>query len=147
MHTKGTYDVGDMPSLKSSLGKHGTERVAYKHNDTKSKRGKNIENTVIDEMQGRLVSVAFCGVNDIIAGVCRLDHYNQKDRNTPLSQNRMLNILQTMNNINTREVMVMMDVSARYARYYVKASELAIRFIEEHFEEEYNDFLVVDDGT
>jgi|AntDeeMetagen681_2_1112603.scaffolds.fasta_scaffold13916_1 hypothetical protein len=138
------YCIEEMESLRDSLGKHGVERLKYEHDSASTKRGKNIENTVLHEMQGRKPSNSFCGVSDIIAGVCRLDHYSQKGRNIPLSQNRMYNILQTMDVINTREVMEMMGVGDRYARHYVKACGIALKILEVHFKEEGNSPILDD---
>ncbi len=103
----------------------------------------NVENTVLFEMQGRTPSDPFCGVSDVIAGVSRLDHHNQKHRNTPLSMNRMYSILQVMENITTKEVMKMLDVGMHQAQKYVRACEISIPFLERHFEE-FGDEVVVD---
>lgn len=139
-----TYSIHEMKSLKKSLGKYFEERIDYEHDPTPVVRGVNLENTVQDSMQGRSPSNPYCGVSDIIAGVCRLDHYNQKGRNTPLSQNRMYNILQCMEIINTREIKKMMGVGDRQARVYVRACRVALPFLEHYFEE-HGDFLEAPD--
>lgn len=139
-----THSIREMKNLRDNLNKYEEEPISYTHNPEAVLRGKNIENTVIDEMQGRNPSDTFCGVSDIVAGVCRLDHYGQKHRNTPLSQNRVYNILKSMEIINTREVMAMCGFGERQARYYVKACEIIIPKLEDHFEE-HGDFLEVDD--
>ncbi len=142
-----TYSIDEMPSLKARLGKAGTDRIRYHEEssgeDTVSKRGKNVENTVLFEMQGRTPSDPYCGVSDVIAGVARLDHHNQKHRNTPLSMNRMYAILQVMESITTEGVMKMLSVGERQARKYVRACEISIPFLEKHFEE-FGDEVVVD---
>ncbi len=142
-----TYSIDEMPSLKARLGKAGTDRVRYQSSGddqaTLPKRGKKVENTVLYEMQGRTPSDPFCGVSDVIAGVARLDHQGQVDRNTPLSMNRMYTILQVMETITTQGVMKMMDVDKRQAQKYVRACEISIPFLEEYFEE-FGDEVVVD---
>ena len=129
-----TYSIDDMPNLNESLGKYQHEAVKYEPLENPSKRGVKVVNTVLDNMQGRTPSDTFCEVNDIIAGVCRLDHYNQKGRNIPLSQNRMYNILKCMEVISTAEIQDMMGVGDRQARYYMKAVKTVLPILERHFE-------------
>lgn len=129
-----TYSINDLPSLSKSLGKYQKEKIEYEHDPTPVKRGKNIPNTVLYQMQCRRPSDSFCEVNDIISGVCRLDNYNQKHRNIPLSQNRVYNILQCMEIINTREIKKMTGLGDRQSRVYLKAVELIINRLEKHFE-------------
>lgn len=129
-----TYSLDDMPNLNESLGKYQHEAIKYEPLENPSKRGTKIINTVLNDMQGRTPSDTFCGANDIIAGVCRLDHYNQKDRNIPLSQNRVYNILKCMEVISTEEIQHMMGVGERQARYYMKAVKTLIPLLEKHFE-------------
>ncbi len=142
-----TYSIDEMPSLKARLGKSRTDRVRYQSGgadqDALPKRGKKIENTVLVEMQGRNPRDPFCGVSDVIAGVARLDHHNQKDRNIPLNMNRMYTILQVMETITTRGVMHMLNVGEHQARKHVRACEISIPFLEKHFEE-FGDEVVVD---
>lgn len=135
-----TYSVSDLPNLRKSLGKYHQEKIEYEHDPTPVKRGNNINNTVLYQMQGRRPSDSFCEVNDVIAGVCRLDNYNQKHRNIPLSQNRVYNILQCMEIINTREIQKMTGLGDRQARVYLRAVELIVNRLEKHFEES-GDFL------
>jgi hypothetical protein len=137
---KRTYSLEELPTLRKSLGKYQEEKIMYHHDPTPVKRGQNVYNTVIAEMQCRRPSDAFCAVNDIIAGICRLDHYNQKHRNIPLSQNRMYNILQSMEVINTREIKKMTGLSDRQSQIYLRACKIAIEHLDKHFRE-HGDFL------
>ncbi len=141
------YNIDEMPSLKEKLGKAGTDRVRHYEKEngkvSQSKRGKNVQNTVLLEMQGRKPSDPFCGVSDVIAGVARLDHHNQVHRNIPLSMNRMYTILQVIENITTEGVMNTLSLGERQARKYVRACEITIPFLEEHFED-VGDEVVVD---
>ena len=129
-----TYSIDDMPSLKNTMKKYSHERIKYFHDPTPMKRGQNITNTVVYDMQCRSPSNPYCGVSDIVAGVCRLDHYNQKHRNTPLSQNRMYNILQCMEVINTREIKKMLQCGDRQAQVYLRASRICVERLEKHFD-------------
>ena len=141
------YNIDEMPSLKERLGKARTDRVRHYERESgkepQSKRGKNVKNTVLAEMQGRKPSDPFCGVSDVIAGVARLDHHNQGHRNIPLSMNRMYTILQVMENITTEGVMRTLSLGERQAQKYVRACEITIPFLEEYFEE-VGDEVVVD---
>jgi len=134
------YSIDELPNLKKSVGKYNEERISYRHDPTPVKRGQNINNTVLDEMQCRRPSDAFCGVNDIIAGICRLDHYNQKHRNIPLSQNRVYNILQSMEVINTREIKKMTGLSDRQSQIYLRACKIAVERLDKYFQY-HEDFL------
>lgn len=136
-----TYSIDDMPNLKNSMKKYSSERIKYEHDPTPVKRGKNIQNTVLYEMQGRAPYNPFCEVSDIIGGVCRLDHYTTKRRNVPLSQNRMYNILQCMEVINTREIKRMCSFSDRQAQVYLRAASICITMLEKHFKEYGNEML------
>jgi len=126
------------------LDKYQHETLEYQPLKSKGKRSRSITNTVIDEMQGRNPSDPFCGVSDIIAGVCRLDHYGQKQRNTPLSQNRVYNILKCMPEIYTEEIQNMTKLSQRQSQRYLKAIKIILVKLEEHFDE-HGDHLAVDD--
>lgn len=141
------YSIDEMPSLKERLGKAGTDRIRHYEKEggkePQSKRGKNVKNTVLAEMQGRKPSDPFCGVSDVIAGVSRLDHHSQAHRNIPLSMNRMYAILQVMENITTEGVMSTLSLGERQARKYVRACEITIPFLEDHFGEA-GDEVVVD---
>ena len=142
-----TYDLDEMTNLKKRLGKAGCDRAQYANvaDESVPKRGTNIPNTVIDQMQGRGPSDSFCGANDIIFGMARLDHQGNKGRDVPLSTSRLYNILQIMPNINAREVKKMLNVGDRQAQKYVKACKIMMPFLEEYFDI-YGDEVVVDDS-
>lgn len=136
-----TYSIDDMPNLKNSMKKYSDERIKYEHDPTPVKRGKNLVNTVLYEMQGRAPSNPYCGVSDIVAGVCRLDHYTNKRRNIPLSQNRLYNILQCMEVINTREIKRMCGFDNRQAQVYLRAVGICLKHLEKYFENSPDEFL------
>lgn len=140
------YDIEDMPSLSKRLGKKKVNRIRYAgQNPSQSTRGRKIDNTVLDYMQGRTTSDFFCPASDIISGVARLDHYaGKEDRNIPLSKNSIYTILQCMDIITTQEVMKLLNVGQRQAQVYVRACKLCITFIEKEMvnNEEVNDPLI-----
>lgn len=55
-----TYSIDEMPSLKERLGKAGTDRIRHYEKgvgkEPQSKRGKNVKNTILAEMQGTRTS-------------------------------------------------------------------------------------------
>lgn len=115
--------IDEMPSLKAQLGKSRADRVRYAGNSDNSKQrnATNIHNTVMWSMQHVVPHQPGCPIADILYGTSFMDN-NQKE---PLSVDRLYNILQCMEIINTREVMAMMAIQKRQAQRYVRA----IKFI------------------
>jgi len=130
-----TLEIDEMPNLKARIGKDGMNRLNYDHDATpaKGRNVMNVENAVLMDMQGRRVGDPFCPADDILKGVARLDHYSEtrSDKNIPLSTKRLYAILQTMEIINTREVMKLLGCGERQARRYVKACKIVMPFLEE----------------
>lgn len=122
--------------LRKRIGDVEWQKLSYNHDPSLQKRANNVENTVLHSMQGRKVGEPFCGADDIIKGVARLDHHSEsrEDRNIPLSTTRIYSILQTMEMINTREVCNLTSLKPRQARRYVKACEIIIPFLQEYFD-------------
>jgi len=140
------FDIEDLPTFKDQIGKAGCDRIKYVDvaDSTPVARGTNVLNTVLDYVQGMGPSDSFCGVNDIVAGVARLDHQSSTRHSIPLSKKRLYNILQMMPVINCREVQKMLGVEKRQAQKYVKACKIMMPFLEEYFKEEYGAGMVDD---
>lgn len=140
------YDIEDLPTFKQRIGKAGCDRVKYADvaDPTPMYRGTNVKNTVIGDVQGMGANDSFCGVNDIIAGMVRLDHQSSSRQNIPLSKKRLYNILQMMPVINTREVQKMLRIEKRQAQKYVKACKIMMPFLEEYFSDKWGDSMVDD---
>lgn len=128
------YSIDDLPNLKASLGKAKVDKIRYAGQEDNSRlyHSKNIPNTVREFMQDKEPGQAGCWVDDIIIGVARLDHQQTEKRPVPLSVQRLYNILQCIELINTRELMKMLNVDKRQAQKYMKACQLIITAIERH---------------
>lgn len=128
-------EIHEMEHLSKRIGSDGMNRLNYMHNPepVKGKNVMNVRNTVLMDMQGRRAGDPFCPADDIIKGVVRLDHYSttRADKNIPLSTKRMYAILQTMEVINTREVICLLGCGERQARRYVKACKIVMPFLED----------------
>lgn len=136
------YDLDELPVLKERLGKIKAAKLEYSirppHDGgpKRSNREKRVTNTVLEAMQGRDLRAAGCPISDILAGIARLDHHSQKDRNIPLGTIKLYTILQCLEVITTRGVMELLDVGKRQAMLYVRACELAIPYIDAVVSEE-----------
>lgn len=121
------YPIDTMLNLAERLGKARVDRIRYTNQaDTSREPGfRNIPNTLIQFMQDIELGAPGCWVDDIIQGVVRLDYGNS----IQLSASRLLNILQCVEMINTREVMKLMGVEKRQAQKYIKATKLAMDMI------------------
>ena len=120
--------IDQMHFLKKRLGKSRTDRVRYtgKANPRKQPASTNIPNTMLQAMQHYQPTDHHCPISDVLSGVANLD----QDPRLPLSVNRLYTILQCVPMINTREVMVILDVDKRQAQRYVRALKMAIPYIE-----------------
>lgn len=129
--------IEDLPTLSKRLGKRKVKRIQYAQSggNQARKRGKNLENTVIEFMQGKGVGDPFCPINDVIAGVARLDHYGHSDRDIPLSQSNLYMIFQCLESINTQAVMDLLKLSERQAQVYCRACRLIHTQITKHIYE------------
>ena len=116
-----------MPCLKARLGKARTDRVRYTGNadPTHQRCATNIPNTVISEMQFKRPTDYGCTISDTIYGAAHIDSGNS----LPLSVNRIYNVLQSIELINTREVMVMMAIDKRQAQRYVRAIKFVMPYL------------------
>jgi hypothetical protein len=66
-----------------------------------------------------------CTISDTIYGAAHIDSGNS----LPLSVNRIYNVLQSIELINTREVMVMMAIDKRQAQRYVRAIKFVMPYL------------------
>lgn len=125
MHSK-TRSIDDMPHLKTKLGKARVDRIRYAGlaDASKQKHATNIENTILTAMQSVIPHQPDCPVADVLYGVSYLDGHTK-----PLSVNRLYNILQCMETVNTREVKAMMAIDDRQAQRYVRAIKFVMPFI------------------
>lgn len=129
------YSIDDLPNLKASLGKAKVDKVRYHQSgpdDAHLANSKNLKNTIMGLAQDYKPGKAGCWIDDIIQGVARLDHQQTKHRSPPLSSARLMAILQTVELINTRELMKMLALDKRQAQKYVKACQLIITAVERH---------------
>lgn len=128
------YSIDDLPNLKASLGKAKSDKIRYAGQEDSSKlfNSKNLPNTILAFMQDKVPGEPGCWVDDIIQGVARLDHQQTEKRPVPLSVQRLYNILQCVEMINTRELMKLLSVEKRQAQKYMKACQLIITAIERH---------------
>jgi len=111
------------------LGKARADRIRYHQAGGKQHKapGVNIPNTVIQRIQN--ISSAFDGpIENILHTACI-----REANRIPLNTGRLLNVLQCITLINTREVQTMMNLDKRQASEYVRAAKFAIPFIEKAF--------------
>lgn len=64
-------------------------------------------------------------VDDVLAGICRLDWYAQESDQMPLSMGKMLKIFSSLDTISTETVSHFLQVGERQARRYFKACQMA----------------------
>lgn len=124
------YPIDTMHTLLAKLSKAQADRIRYTNQADPSKEAgfRNIPNTLLQFMQHIELGTPGCWVDDIIQGVVRLDWGNS----IQLSATRLLNILQCVEMINTREVMKLMGVEKRQAQKYIKATKLTMDMIHRH---------------
>jgi len=127
--------IEEMPNLSKRLGKSGVERARYHRiKDTSKQKGAtNIENTVLNQMQYVSPNTLGCPVNEYIESAASFDINHTR----PLNINRLFNILQCMEIINTREVSKMCDMSKQQAQRYVRAIKFILPFLEREFEKDH----------
>jgi hypothetical protein len=123
--------IEEMTHLAARLGQSGMDRIRYagKANTEKQPRSTNIENTVLTEIQTVRPNTPGCTVNELIAGAASLDINQSK----PLNINRIFNILQCIQVINTREIKTMTGLNKRQAQKYMRAVKFIIPYLESYF--------------
>ena len=119
-------DINDAENLKESLGKKTAKIVFHTSVQDAPVRRNNVTNTIIHPMQEKRPSDTFCGVNDVLVGVVNLDWGGSKT----LSLTTLYLLLQTIENINSKTVAGMFDMSERNARRYVQAVRIALPYLE-----------------
>lgn len=132
------------PNLTKSMGvKYDKVRHAQQPLGYDKPFGKNVVNNLTDKMWDKSPSDTFCSVNDAIVGVALSGSVGSSK---PLNVTRLYNILQCLENVNTRTVGVMCGLSERQARKYVQAVRIVIPVLVKTFENDQEDvFLVSDD--
>ncbi|MTI78358.1 MAG: hypothetical protein FH754_13720 [Marinobacter sp.] len=123
--------IEEMTHLAARLGQSGMDRIRYagKANTSEQPRASNIENTVLTEIQTVRPNTPGCRVNELIEGAAILDTNQSK----PLNINRIFNILQCMQVINTREIRTMTGLNSRQAQKYLRAVKFIIPYLKAHF--------------
>ncbi|MCD1628451.1 hypothetical protein [Marinobacter shengliensis] len=123
--------IDEMFHLSKRLGNSGIDRIRYagKANTEREPRSTNIPNTVIKQMQFVQPNQSGCPVAEYIEAASILDISDSK----PLNVNRLYNILQCIEMINTREIITMTDLSKRHAQKYLRAIKFVLPFLERHF--------------
>lgn len=123
--------IDEMPFLKARLGKARTDKVRYAQKGTGQlqDRGTNLQNPVLELMQGKSPEDPGCRIADILMGVVQATEGGQRE---PLNIQRLYAILQVMPVINTREIQLMTGLNARQAQRYVKAVKLAMPHLKKY---------------
>jgi len=123
--------IDDMPSLAKRLGASGRERARYPQvaDSSLQKGATNVSNTIIKEMQFHRPNTLGCLVNLYVKAAAGFNI----DDSRPLNINRLFNILQCMEMVNTREVIKMTGLSYKQAMRYVRAVKFALPFLEKVF--------------
>lgn len=123
--------IDQMPNLTKQLGKAGTDRIRYAQHGRPGRKepyATNLVNTVITAMQSRQPKDSNCPVNDTIRGVAALDH--TQGLAAPINSGRLYAIFQCMPVINSREIMLMMNIEKRQAQRYMKAVKILLPLLE-----------------
>lgn len=110
------------------IGRARTARIRYAQRGTGRKQtGKaiNITNPVIDTLHTDMYGKAPAPIMDILYGVANAS----EDGNKALNTNVLLTILETMPEINSREVQIMLACTPRAARKYIQAIQVALPFV------------------
>lgn len=119
-------DFKDAKNLQQSLGKKSAKVVFHTSVDGSPVKRNNITNSVLYEMQSKYPTDCFCPVNDVLVGVVNLDWGGSKT----LSVTSLYLLLQTIENINSKTVAGMFEMSERNARRYVQAVRIALPYLE-----------------
>lgn len=123
--------IDEMPHLKARLGKAKADRIRYvgQADTSRQKHATNVTNTVLEKMQYVEPFGLGCPITDILTGVSWMDQNQAK----PLSVDRLFNLFQCIQTINTREIMKMMNVDKRQAQRYLRAARIALPHLENTF--------------
>jgi hypothetical protein len=123
--------IEEMVNLSRRLGNSGIDRIRYagKADTSRQPGATNLPNTVLKHMQSVRPNDPGCPVGELIDAAARLDSNNSK----PLNVNRLYNILQCIEMINTREIITMTDLGDKQARKYLRAIKFVLPFLERHF--------------
>jgi len=123
--------IDKMFHLSSRLGNSGIDRIRYAGKACKSKQSgsTNLPNTVLKPMQSAKPNNPGCVIAELIEAAAYLDINDTR----PLNINRLFNILQCIEMINTREIQTMTGLSKRHAQKYLRAIKFVLPFLEKHF--------------
>lgn len=125
---------GELIALDIRIGRNADRLIAkaqrglYSASQKKSgKQPASFENCVLPE----LIEIRMNGeewplwVDDVLAGVARLDWYSQKEDQRPLSTKKILKLLSSLDTISTETVSHYLKVGERQARRYFNACRYA----------------------
>lgn len=124
------WSIEDLPTLKHSLGKAKVDRVRQIYTPpttSTSNRTRYLPNTCMKFMQ-HIRPNAGGPVDDIIAGIARLDHGNER----PLSTTRLHGLLQGIAVFSTPLLMDTLSVDKKQAQRYLLALKLCVKHIQRH---------------
>lgn len=121
--------LDQMPHLKASLGKAKADRIRYLQRGTYRRQpgAHNLDNTIIEALQGMTYAALPGVLTDILTGIAYLDEPGSTQQ---LSAQRLFNIFQCMPVVNTREIQLMTALGTRQARRYMRAAKIALPFLE-----------------
>lgn len=116
-----------MPYLKERLGNAGCDRIrAATKVLPQRKTTRGFHNPLLEKLQEVCINTS--GISDILNGVAHCF-----GRNKPLNALRIITILQCLEYIDTRNVMIVTDLSERSCRDYVRACRMALPHLQKYF--------------
>lgn len=121
------FPITELPTLCKRLGKHKINRIHY-HSIASTRRqvgAKNLKNTVINMMQLRQ-PYHQDEIADLIVGAAR--NFSHGDKS--LSIEALYMIFQCIEVLNTREIIKLLRISDRQARFYMRAVKHLLPLLE-----------------
>lgn len=122
------HPIDAMPSLSKRLGKSRVDQIRATERPLPRSRGSRSLNNPIQANMLCLIKEPR-QISDIVVGVCR-----NSDTDSSLNHKRLIVLLKTLDQIDTRRVQHVTGLGERQAQRYVQACRMAIPHIEKHFE-------------
>ena len=137
-----TQPITQMPNLCKQLGKSGTDRIRAATLDLSSVRDTRytIVNTVQKSMQC-FHSNMYGEVSEILHNIAQ-----NSDGLKALNVSRIYVIFQCLGKIDTRRVARICDLSDKQAKQYVRACRIALPYLEQYFNQDYDDDPIINEG-
>lgn len=108
-------------------------RISHRGTGNRTKRLDNLLQPVFARIDFSKHTPWPLWIDDVLAGVCRLDWYRADERSIPLSATNLIQIFSTLPVITVYDISHLLVLGERQARRYMKACELAYPYLERGF--------------